>query len=210
MIFRFPSFGLALIAAACLPACPLAAEELHPEGPFTEPATGMTFPQAIGDFQRVNVYKYNPDGSDESAGYNRMTPGSEIAMTVYVFPSPPLLSIGSPKEVVDGAREHLCNDQFHNIEQEVMQAHPTAVLLSEDAVSLNQLGRDFAGHKAVYKLDDLPWVGPSQGTRSEAYAFCFVSGKWTVEYRVDSPIDTDAGPAIAQFMHDLMWTLPPE
>ena len=34
--------------------------------------------------------------------------------------------------------------------------------------------------------------------------------KWTVEYRIDYPADTDAGGAIADFMRNLTWTIPAE
>lgn len=182
---------------------------LHPEGLFKEPITGMIYPESVGDFHRVNVVKYAPDGSDESVGYNLETPNSEIAMTVYFFRSPPLTSLGSPQSVIDEARAHLCAQQFGGIESEVTTAHTDARLLGEDTASLAQLGTTFVGHKATYELTLPNFFGRRQTTHSEAYLFCYAGSEWTVEYRVDYPADSDSAAAIAAFMRDFRWTINP-
>ena len=84
----------------------------------------MTFPLAVGDFKRDKIVRYKRDGTDESVGYNRLEPRHEIAGTVYIFPSPPLTSIGSPQNVIDNARAHLCEAQFRSVQKEVTGAHP--------------------------------------------------------------------------------------
>jgi hypothetical protein len=203
--------GIVLLSAAVLPLAAVAQglNMLHPEGSFVEPATGMTYPVSVGDFKRVNIIKYNPDGTDESAGYNRIAPSAEISATIYIFRSPSLVSIGSPQAVIDGARAHLCESQFHAIEQEVMSAHPDAERLSEEPVSLTQEGTTFAGHKTTYKLSNADFFGRSQMSRSEAYVFCYAGGKWTIEYRIDYPIDYDASASISEFMRNLKWTISP-
>ena len=110
---------LAVLALCVLPQTALGLDVMHPEGPYTQAPTGMTYPQTVGQFRRINVIRYKPDGSDESAGYNDTTPMHEINMTVYVFPSPPILSIGSPRSVIEDTRRQLCQDQFAQVQQEV-------------------------------------------------------------------------------------------
>ena len=82
---------------------------LHPLGPYTQAPTGMTYPMSVDEFRRVEIIRYKEDGTDESAGYNYMQPMTEIAATVYVFPSPPITSIGSPQYVIAEARSLVCS-----------------------------------------------------------------------------------------------------
>ena len=184
---------------------------LQPEGPYTQAASGMTFPLAVGDFKRDKVVRYKPDGTDESAGYNRVEPRHEIAGTVYVFPSPRLTSIGSPQNVIEDARARLCEVQFRSVQKEVTGAHPDAKLVREEEVSLVQNGVTFVGHRASYSLTNPVFFGRrQQASRSDATIFCYAGGKWTVEYRFDYPDDYDAGAAIGDFIRDLSWTIRPQ
>lgn len=183
---------------------------LRPVGVFTEPQTGMVYPEAVGDFQRINVIKYAPDGSDESVGYNLIAPHSEVSSTVYFFPSPSLRSVGSPPEVIEDARASLCLRQFLAIEQEILRAHPDAHLLKEEQVTLDQMGKTFRGHKVTYQLMIEKFFGRRQATHSEAYLFCYAGGRWSVEYRIDYPAEYDASGPIAALLRDFKWTMKPE
>lgn len=195
-----------VVSLACL--APAAGMDVrHPQGPYTEPVTGMMYPEAVGAFRRINVIKYALDGSDESVGYNLLTPGSEISTTVYFFASPALRSLGSPQAVIDDARAEMCQRQFQGIEQEILRAHPAARLLTEENVSLDQMGSRFAGHKAVYEMNFANFFGRRQTIRSEAYLFCYAGSRWSVEYRIDYPIGYDASAQIAAFMRDFEWTM---
>ncbi|MGD0145032.1 MAG: hypothetical protein ABSC92_17910 [Rhizomicrobium sp.] len=203
--------GLALLCAIASPAVAQGLNVLHPDGPYTQAATGMTYPISVGDFQRLSIIRYKSDGTDESVGYNQSTPGSEIVATVYMFPSPSLTSIFSPQSVVDDARNSLCNSQFHAVQQEIVSAHPDSVLKSEGAAILTQGSAVYTGHQASYILTHATFLGRMKGlARSDVYLFCYAGGKWSVEYRIDYPVDFDASIAIANFMRDLTWTIPPE
>lgn len=201
--------GTALIAAGVVAA--QAMTVLHPDGPYTQAATGMVFPTSVGDFRRVDIIHYKDDGTDESAGYNRIAPLAEISATVYVFPSPSLVSVGSSQETVADARKNLCEAQFRAIQQEVVTAHPDAILVSREAVTLEQQGLAGDGNKAVYTLTNGSFFGRANvKSRSEAYVFCYAGGRWTVEYRIDYPAEYDATAPIAEFMRNLTWTITPE
>lgn len=188
-----------------------ALEVLHPTGVYVQKPTGMAYPESVGNFRRVSIIRYAPDDSDESAGYNRYVPLKEIVATVYVFPSPALRSFGSPRSVIEDARNHLCTDQFGAVKKEVTGAHPDAVLLQEGAAGLVQGAVKHDGHFAAYKLTNGKFAGRENVLlRSDVDVFCYVGGKWTVEYRIDYPFDYDASAEIADFMRSLIWTIPPE
>jgi hypothetical protein len=178
---------------------------LRPTGPYTQTASGMIFPESVGDFTRVNVIRYRPDGTDESGGYNRLETAHEINATVDVFPSPPITSFASPANVIDQARSRLCENLFASVQAEITTAHPDAELVETAEVSLPQSRS--VGHKATYRLTNPNFFGRRQASRSEAHVFCYAGGKWTVEYRFDYPDDYDAAPAISNFMRDLAWTI---
>ena len=184
---------------------------LRPEGSYTQAATGMVFPEAVDQFRRVNIIRYKPDGTDESAGYNDATPLHEINMTVYVFPSPPITSIDSPQSIIDDTRQKLCQGQYERVQREVTGAHPDAVLVEKTDASRTQDGVTYAGHFASFDLTNTKFFGRADvASRSEAYLYCYVGGKWSVEYRVDHPRDFDASGLISGFINDLKWTIPPE
>jgi hypothetical protein len=184
---------------------------LHPVGSYTQIPTGMVFPESVGQFRRFNIIRYHPDGSDESAGYNEMTPMHEINMTVYIFPSPPILSFGSPRSVIDDTRIKFCQGQYETVQREVMGAHPDASPVEKREISRTQDGVTYAGHFASFDLTNAKFFGRTDvASRSEAYLYCYVGGKWSVEYRVDYPRDFDASSSIASFINDLAWSIPPE
>jgi hypothetical protein len=184
---------------------------LHPAGSYLQEPTGMVFPETVDQFRRYDVILYRPDGSDASAGYGDTTPMHEINMTIYVFPSPPLLSIGSPQDVIDDTRQKLCQDQYERVQREVVGAHPDAVLVDKKDTSRTENGVTYAGHFAAFDLNNAKFFGRSDvASRSEAYLYCYVGGKWSVEYRVDYPRDFEATALIAGFIKDLAWTIPAE
>lgn len=183
----------------------------HPVGPYTQAPTGMVFPESVDSFRRVNVILYKPDGSDASAGYKEATPLHEINMTVYVFPSPPLTSIGSPQDVAQDAQSELCRRQYQGVLREVMTAHPDAVPVEQHAITHPANGVTYNGHVLTVDYTGAHYAGRTDvALRSQAYFFCTVSGKWSVEYRVDYPRAFDASALVAGFINDLVWTIPPE
>ena len=51
------AIGLALLCAFARPAAAQGLNVLHPDGPYTQAATGMTYPVSVGDFQCVDIYR---------------------------------------------------------------------------------------------------------------------------------------------------------
>jgi len=175
-------------------------------GSYTHAASGMVFPDALGDFRRTSISRYDAEGLDVSAGYDLFAPPRVIAATVYVYPAPPLVSIGSPPEVVATARANLCQREFESRKQEILQSHPGAKLIEERAVSVVRAGGTHSGRMAAFEYEDI-FAHQRQPVAARVYLFCYVGGKWVVKYRFSYPKSFDASKDIEDFMRSLSWTL---
>jgi hypothetical protein len=184
---------------------------MRPTGPYTQAPTGMVFPESVGTFRRINVILYKPDGSDASAGYDEFTPMHEINMTVYVFPSPPVTGTTSATDAAQSPQDEACRRQYQGVLREVVTAHPDAVPVEQHEIQHPANGVTYNGRVMTVDYTGAHYAGRANvALRSQAYFFCNVSGKWSVEYRVDYPRDFDASALIAGFINDLQWTIPPE
>ncbi len=176
------------------------------QGNYVQPASGMTFPQIVGDFRRESVRQNQPDATDISVGYQRRHPGAEIVGTVYSYPTPvpPATVAGDAPEV----RNKLCGALAAQIVKAIETDYPSAHRLQTNLITLIQNGVVQNGYHARYSMTVPNFMNrPLQGVQTEAYVFCYAGGKWTVEYRFTYPESaTDAANAIAQFMNNLKWT----
>ncbi len=187
------------------------ATELHPAGTYTQIASGMTFPVAVGEFQRVSVLRFVDDGSNESANYNLGVPPNGIAATVYVSPSLEVTSIGSPRSVIEQARATLCSRYFGAVQYAITFNRPGAALLSEGRTTLTQGDTSHSGYMATYSLKGVNVLGNTGEARSQLHVFCYLGGEWTVKFRFTYPVEFEGGEEmVAAFMRDLKLTIPPE
>jgi hypothetical protein len=204
-------FVFPMVAAVFLCGCPT----VHPQylerpkpvaaqGTYVHPASKIVMPENIGDFQRGRIFRYDVAGSDESAGYNLVTPLHNVAATVYVFPAPPLVSIGSPPDMVETARVHLTENEFQDRVQEIELAHPGAVVTDQQDTRQIQGGLLYPGKFAAFEYDDL-FGGDRVPLHSYLYLFCFVGDKWAVEYRFTCPEKEDCDKEIQDFIQKWNW-----
>jgi hypothetical protein len=167
--------------------------------------SGMQFPVSLGEFRRSSVRQYDAAGRDVSAGYDVSSTSVPIAITVYIYPSPAVRSIGSPQSVIAEAKRTLARGEFRRVMNEIKQAHQNARAISDEEVSAlassdSQLG--YLG-RVTYTAS---FAGRVQPVDSLAYLFCFVADEWTVKYRITYPAGADARPLIEAFIRDLKWT----
>jgi hypothetical protein len=168
-------------------------------------ASGMLFPPTCGDFERAGIKQYDVAGRDVSVGYNLVSPSATIAITVYVFPSPPLRSFGSPTAVVDDAKITLSNRVFQGCKNEITRAHVGAQLANEPDIAQTSATVRF-GHFAHFSYSE-NFAGHRGPVESLLYIYCFVGGIWNIEYRVTYPSGIDARPTLDRFLRDLKWTI---
>lgn len=206
-------YVIVLLVVMALSGCPamrpkhLAQPEvIKSEDTYTHVASGMTFPLSVGDFHRSKVIRYDTEILDMSAGYDLVTVTGSVAATVYVYPAPSLISIGSPPNVVAAARDRLAQNEFAARKREVMQYRPGAILIQEKEVSLQQNNAANVGKMATFEYEEV-FAGQRQLLRSHLYLFCFAGGKWVIKYRFTHPRFHDATKEIDEFMKNLFWTL---
>lgn len=179
-------------------------ERLATRGSYVHPASKIAMPESVGGFQRGTILRYDADGLDVSAGYNLVSTSYQIAATVYVYPAPSLVSIGSPPEVVAGARAHLTEGEFVRRKQEIQHAHPGATLIEQRDTVRAESGQSYPGKLAIFEYEDV-FAGSRILIRSHLFVFCYVGGKWAVEYRFTYPKTEDADSEIQEFIQKWSW-----
>jgi len=180
-------------------------ETIAAEGGYVHPASGMTFPVAVGEFRRVNLIRYDAAGSDVIAGYNSVEPTSGVAATVYVYPASSLGRIDAKQDLAP-ARAALCGNEFQGRKAEIFRYHRGVHVVDEKDVPITFAGTSMTGRMAAFAYEDV-FGGRLQPLQSEIYIFCYVGEAWTLAYRFTAPRDFDASRAIAAFMLNLPWTI---
>lgn len=182
--------GLMLGSALALAALPAAAQEdLHVEGDWTHAATGMVFPERIGNALRTRIHSYDSEQRDVSAGYALRRNGALGFVTLYLYPAPP-------------GRD--CADSFAEIERNVAQNYGDVQLVAQDRWP-SPSGRvpDVAYHARFTMTGTLD--GREQPLTSESYLFCPTGGSWLVAARASWARDSDLNQAFATFLTALPW-----
>jgi hypothetical protein len=163
--------------------------------PYVHSATGFRFPAIAGEFRRAQIEKYNSEGTDVGVGYNLYSADKQIAVTVFVYPAPP---------VQDSAKAATCAEQFRSVKSDIEHAHPGARLVQETALSSPMPDRRETGQKAVYDFSG-SFAGVEQRLHSEADLFCYVSGPWFIAYRATAPAKLDYQPDLMRLQRLLTW-----
>lgn len=184
-------------------------QAIFADGAYTHEKSGMTFPLAVGDFQRGTAQRYDQEGLDVSFGYNLHGAKQVIIATVYVYPAPSLVSIGSPTETVASARTFLTNNEFEARKREIMQPRPGARLIEDTEISIPIGGTLRTGRMATFEYHE-QFFGQPQSLRSHLCVFNFVGGKWALKYRITYPSHLEATREIDAILQGVPWNVPRE
>ena len=171
--------------------------------------SGMTFPIAVGDFQRGSLQRYDQEGLDVSAGYNLFDTKRQIIATVYVYPAPPLVSIGSPPQTVASARSFLAKNEFEARKREIAQPRPGARLIEDTEISIPVGGTVRVGRMATFEYEE-QFAGKQQTLRSHLCMFNYVGGNWALKYRITYPKHLEATREIDAVLEGVPWNVPKE
>jgi hypothetical protein len=177
------------------------------DGAYRHDKSGMTFPVAVGEFQRGMLQRYDEDGLDVGAGYNVYDSRRQIIATIYVYPAPPLVSIGSPSGTVASARAFLAKNEFEARKREIMQPRPGARLIEDTEISIPIGGNVRIGRMATFEYDE-QFAGRQQSLRSHLCMFNFVGGKWALKYRITYPRGLEATREIDSVLRGVPWNVP--
>jgi len=150
--------------------------------------SGIVFPEKINGFRRVNTIVYDEAGKDVSAGYNLEDFHNQIALTLYVYPGPRLVSIGSSDHVIETARRKLTYDHYEVIKAGVVHEHPKAVLSGERDLTMWFRGEHLYGRAAKFTYRQRFAHFPQEVI---SYAEVFAYGKWIIKFRITHPERTE-------------------
>jgi hypothetical protein len=201
--------SLSLFLAGC-PARPRPLsqpEAIVAEGAYVHEKSGMTLPLTVGDYRRTAVLRYDQQSLDVSAEYDLYDGRGKIAATVYVYPAPSLLSIGSPTNTVASARVILTNREFEARKQEILHAHPGGKLMEDTEISIPIGGATRVGRIANFEYEH-NFAGQYQMVRSHLCMFNFVGGEWALKYRITYPKNLETTSEIDALLQGIPWNVP--
>jgi hypothetical protein len=144
-------------------------------------ASGFSFPNKLGDFQRVMARQYDPNGRDISVGYNCDRP--KIAAVIYVYPS----------------NGRLLDTEFLVRENEIVAQHQGTTLVDRGTALITPAKTPAL--MANYEYTD-DFAGKVQPLRSRLLVAR--RDDWNVEYRFTYP--ASEGPTGASLVDFLQTT----
>jgi hypothetical protein len=167
-------------------------------------ASGMRFPAAVSGFTRGEVHKYDPTGRDVGVGYNSTDPSAPIAITVYVYPSPPVPASGPSASEAKAAATH---EVFERAKAEIFQVHKGVKSITEQEIPSPESSAHQAGYFGRFAYAE-KFAGAVRPVESLLYVYCYVGESWTVKYRVTYPATSfGARTMVNRFVQDLTWTI---
>jgi hypothetical protein len=186
-------------------------------GPYTHAPSGMTFPVAIGPFQRQVVLREGDDPNNEVGEYTAIINGARVLANVHVFPSGELMNMSlttgkrlPADDKIRGMQDHHCQNVFEVSLKVLSTLSPSGAQVLQEPISFIYGGRPYAGLKAYVELSSPSAYGKSHPPlRSESHLFCFVGGRWYVRYGFTYPAFLGARVQIESFVGQTM-TIPAE
>jgi hypothetical protein len=176
--------GLLLISVSMFGCKTIEPIQTGTNGEYIHSETQVAYPPNLGVFQRGDYHVYDSKGKDISVGYNLYSQKDQIAMTIYSFPAPSLISIGSPKEVILEAKTTLFRQYAEAEVQQLSQKHTSGKLVERKEIP-NEIGTpEIKGVFALFSYTE-PFAGKSQEVLSELHLF--QKDKWLIKYRITYP-----------------------
>ncbi|WP_313539987.1 hypothetical protein [Sphingomonas sp.] len=185
-------YGLILGPSLMFAALPSSAQEdVRVEGDWTHSASGMVFPERLGNALRTRIHSYDDEHLDVSAGYSLRRGGELGFVTLYVYPAVPGQN---------------CAEAFAEIERNVAQSNTDVKLVLRDRwPSPSGQTPDVAYHARFTMRGTLD--GKDQPLTSESYLFCPAGGTWLVAARGSWARSAQLESAFTELLHGLQWPL---
>ena len=194
-----------ILLVGCPTVQPTPPTPIRVAGPYNHPGSQMIFPENVGRFQRVQITQFAAAEKDVGVGYNLNDPTTPVAATVYIYPAPRVVSIGSPPDVVETARRHVFQGHLNALKSEIMRGHPDARLISDEDFTLTQAEQSFTGRKVTFEFD---YTFGTQPQDSISELLLFQRGTWLIKYRITFPkaISAEVQDTITDFLKGLTWS----
>lgn len=152
---------------------------------FTHKYSGIHFPVRIGSFIRDKITHYDAKGKDIGVAYNITEPDFLAAATVYVYPAPPVISIGSPKNMVDNLKKKIFTQHLEEVKYIIIKEHPGAKLISQENIVINKNRKLYTVVFAHYQYSQI-FARREQAVFSDLYLY--QDNEWFIKHRVTYPV----------------------
>lgn len=186
MTFRGLMLGTTL-ALAALPAH--AQQDLQIEGDWTHAATGMLFPERLGNALRTRIHLFDAEALDVSAGYALRRGGELALVTLYIYPAPP---------------GRTCAENFAEIERNVDSSYAEVKRVESDRWPSPSGHLPATAYHARFTLIGT-LEGKEQPLTSDSYLFCPAGGAWLVAARGSWPRHSGLAADFQKFLRGLAW-----
>lgn len=177
----------ALLAPAAAMAQPVKLNP--PPGPWTAPNVAVTFPEKIGEYQRISVTEFN--AKNHGVGYILERNGERlntITVFVYVLPDRPT-----------------CKEEFEASAASIVRANPTAKRLVTDAAA-SPRGTPRAALHASFAFSGAYAADQNVPLTSDLYVYCKPGSEWIVKARTSWPANTDMSREAAMILRSINWS----
>ena len=172
---------------------------------FTHKASGMTFPNAIGEFTRGRVHEHDDKGYNISVGYDSDS-FPLVTITVYVYPVDFLPPIGLSSEARAAYIVDQKNRMYIACKHDISNSHNDAILVGEEEIQYNYDDSLYSGTHATYEFS-VNHSGYFQPKISHWIFFPYVSDPWIVQYRITHNRDSSSSKARYQmFLDSFRWS----
>ncbi len=189
----FKHYLAALLAALSAVPANAQPQRIDGPGPMAHEAAATTFPERIGAFRRTSVVRYGSNGQDLSAGYNLVRGGTQVAITIYIYPA-----------LLGGNRVDACRREFDMTRRaiaSIQQGVRPGAAVTPRLVN----GADPAlSHRATFTFT-ADFAGTVQPVTSQLDLYCFVRDAWTVKVRATAPAGHDVDAIVTEFIDAGPW-----
>jgi hypothetical protein len=176
-----------------------------PDNSILHPASGMRFPEMVGEFKRQGYKQSGAKGWMFSCDYKFSGPGAQILATVSLYPAPSVT--GGPTEgLIREARPGMADSEYQMEVKRILVAHPQTVVTAEREFSLAQGVQKHTGRYVEFDYEDT-LGGRLQPVTSRLYLFNNVDEKWAVRFRLTYPKGFPAETLVNAFLTELHWSI---
>jgi len=177
----------------------------QPDKSIVHSASGMRFPERVGEFKRLDYRQSGQRGLNFTCDYKSTGPGGQIAATVLIYPAPSVTA-GPTEGVIRETRPAMADSEYQVEVKRVLGDHPNTTVAWEKEISLAQGVQKRLGRCVEFDYSEMVG-GRSQPVTSRLYLFNDADDKWAVKFRVTYPKGFPAESLINSFMAELHWTL---
>ena len=177
-----------------------------PDNSIVHSASGMRFPEVVGEFKRQSVKQSGSQGLNVTSDYKFSESGTQILVTVSLYPAPSVTAAGTPEGLIREARPGMADSEYQVEVKKILEAHLRTVVTTEKEYFLAQGVQKHTGRYVEFEYSDAI-AGRTQPVTSRLYLFNNVDEKWAVRFRVTYPKGFPADTLINTFLTELRWSI---